>query len=68
MHCRDQLAAKERDVKANILIVDDDEGIRFGFSEYLSKKGYNIEEASSLAEAGEAVSGSHFDILMSEKF
>ena len=51
-------------MKAKILIVDDDEGIRFGFSEYLSKKGYDIEESSSLAEAREAVSGRHFDAVL----
>lgn len=47
-----------------ILLVDDDPGTRFGFSRYLIRIGYAVQEASSLAEAQEAVSGQRFDALL----
>lgn len=47
-----------------ILLVDDDPGTRFGFSRYLTRVGYEVQEASSLAEAQEAVSGQGFDALL----
>ncbi len=47
-----------------ILIIDDEEGIRFGFSKYLSKVGYLVREASTLAESKEAVSTQRFDAIL----
>jgi len=49
---------------SHILIVDDDDGTRFGFSRFLSKVGYEVREASTLAEAQETVSAHRFDALL----
>ena len=44
-------------MKPSVLLVDDDPGIQFSFRKYLSKKGYAVAVASSLAEARERVAG-----------
>src|SRR4030043_1282456 len=51
-------------MKPQILLIDDDPGTRFGFSKYLSKKGYVVSEASCLAEAREATSSQRFDAIL----
>lgn len=47
-----------------ILVIDDEEGIRFGLSRYLSKIGYSIYEASSLSEAKEIIHSERFDAIL----
>jgi len=51
-------------MKASILLVDDEPSIHFGFSEYLSAKGYSVQGAYSLAEAREAVASSRHDAVL----
>lgn len=51
-------------MKPQVLLIDDDQGTRFGFSKYLSKKGYVVTEASCLAEAREATSSQRFDAIL----
>jgi len=51
-------------MKPQVLLIDDDQGTRFGFSKYLSKKGYVVNEASCLAEAREATSSQRFDVIL----
>lgn len=51
-------------MKPQVLLIDDDPGTRFGFSQYLSKKGYVVNEASCLAEAREATSSQRFDVIL----
>jgi DNA-binding NtrC family response regulator len=51
-------------VKPRVLLIDDDPGIRFGFSKYLSKTGYHIVDVSCLAEAQEALSSERFDAVL----
>ena len=51
-------------MKPQILIIDDDPATRFGFSKYLSKAGYIVKEASSLAEARKAIIASRFDVVI----
>lgn len=51
-------------MKASILLVDDEPAIHFGFSEYLSAKGYSVQGARSLAEAREAVVACRFDAVL----
>jgi DNA-binding NtrC family response regulator len=51
-------------MKPHILIIDDDPGARFGFSKYLSKVGYTVKEASSLAEARKAIIAYRFDVVI----
>jgi DNA-binding NtrC family response regulator len=53
-----------RGVKPKILLVDDEEAIRFGFSRYLSKKGYAVETASALSEAKEKLSTERYDAVL----
>ena len=51
-------------MKPNILLVDDDVGIQFGFTKYLSKAGYTVQPVSNLAEARKAVSTQRFDAVL----
>jgi DNA-binding NtrC family response regulator len=51
-------------MKTEILLVDDDPGIRFGFSRFLSKSGFSIREAASLAEGREALASQRFDAII----
>jgi DNA-binding response OmpR family regulator len=44
-----------------ILLIDDEPGIRFGFSRYLSKSGFDVRESGSLADAMDALSKEPFD-------
>ena len=51
-------------MKPRLLLIDDDPGIVFGFSKYLVKCGYQVADASCLAEAQEAVSAERFDAVL----
>lgn len=51
-------------MKPQVLLIEDDQGTRFGFSKYFSKKGYVVNEASCLAEAREATSSQRFDVIL----
>jgi DNA-binding NtrC family response regulator len=51
-------------MKPLILVVDDEQGTRFGFSKYLSKVGYTVVEASCLVEARETVTSRRFDAVL----
>jgi CheY-like chemotaxis protein len=47
-----------------ILVVDDEDNIRFLFKEELEEEGYQIEMASNGFEAIEKVKGSKFDLIV----
>lgn len=47
-----------------ILLIEDEEGTRFGFSRYLSKAGYFIKESTCLSEAQEALLSQRFDAVL----
>ncbi|HUU26798.1 MAG TPA: sigma-54 dependent transcriptional regulator [archaeon] len=51
-------------MKRNLLLVDDDPGIQFGFSKYFSKAGFAIRTASRLAEAREVFLSQRFDAIL----
>jgi len=51
-------------MKPRLLLIDDDPGIVFGFSKYLLKSGYQVVDASCLADAQEAVSTERFDAVL----
>jgi DNA-binding NtrC family response regulator len=51
-------------MKSNLLLVDDDESIQFGFSRFFSKHGYGIDSVSSLAEARQAVRKCQYDAVL----
>ena len=47
-----------------ILLIEDDEGSRFGFMRYLSKAGYIVQEVTCLSEARQAVLSQRFDAVL----
>jgi len=49
--------------KRSILIIDDEESIRFAFHRFLGGKGYDVSTAASYEEALEALNKSRFDII-----
>ncbi len=51
-------------MKRNLLLVDDDESIQFGFSKYFTKHGFGIDTVSSLAEARKALQQCQYDALL----
>jgi DNA-binding NtrC family response regulator len=51
-------------MKPKILLIEDEEGTRFGFSRYLSKARYIIHEATCLSEAQEALLSQRFDAVL----
>lgn len=46
-----------------ILIADDEESIRYSFSEILCAEGYEVETADSLEGCLNSLSSTHFDLL-----
>jgi PAS domain S-box-containing protein len=48
---------------STILIVDDEESIRFTFSSFLKDEGYDVEVASSIDECRAALSAQDFDLI-----
>ncbi|MBI5103157.1 MAG: sigma-54-dependent Fis family transcriptional regulator [Nitrospirae bacterium] len=51
-------------MKQNVLLVDDEPAVIFGFSKYLSKAGYNVKGVSSLEEARQATASQRFDAVL----
>jgi DNA-binding NtrC family response regulator len=51
-------------MKKNVLLVDDDPGIQFGFSKYFSKTGFGIKAVSTLSEARRAIISQYFDAVL----
>ncbi len=51
-------------MKKNILLVDDDPGIRFGYTKFFTRNGYNLTAASSLTQARSAVAATRFDAAL----
>ena len=53
-------------MKAEILIVDDEESIRFTFKSFLSDEGYSVETAKSFDEALEKLSMGNFSLIFTD--
>lgn len=51
-------------MKPKILLIEDNEGTRFGFVRYFSKEGYLVTEADCLAQAGELLAKQQFDAII----
>lgn len=51
-------------MKPNVLLVEDNAATRFGFVRYFSKEGYEVVEASTLAEAHATLAGQRVDIIV----
>ena len=50
-------------MNSRILIVDDEESIRFTFSSFLKDEGYDVTVASSLAQCSEEIETDGFDLI-----
>ena len=50
----------------NILLVDDEETIRFAFSELLSRDGHDVTTADSYEAAIDTLSGNEFDLIITD--
>ena len=50
-------------MNSRILIVDDEESIRFTFSSFLKDEGYDVTVASSLAQCNEEIETNDFDLI-----
>ncbi len=50
-------------MSSQILVVDDEESIRFTFSSFLKDEGYSITTASSLAQCCEEIKDKEFDLI-----
>ena len=51
---------------STVLIVDDEEVIRFAFKEHLSKEGYTVITAHSYPSALEIISGTDLDVIVAD--
>ncbi len=51
-------------MKPKVLLIDDDPGICFGFTKYLSRTGYDVTDVSNLAEGKDALSVERFDVVL----
>ncbi len=52
--------------KARILVIDDEESIRFTFDCFLSDKGHQVKTASDYDEAVSKLSGNSFDLIFAD--
>ncbi|MCA1746353.1 MAG: response regulator [Bacteroidales bacterium] len=53
-------------MKANILIVDDEESIRFSFRRFLTAEGHHVTTAASYSEALEKMDERKFDLILAD--
>ena len=51
-------------MKPTILVLDDEEDVRFAIQDFLSQKGYSIEVAATLAEARGSLSTRRYDTVL----
>ncbi|MBI4849907.1 MAG: sigma 54-interacting transcriptional regulator [Nitrospirae bacterium] len=53
-------------MKAKILIIDDEEGIRFTFNKFLQAKDYDVSTAKDFDEAMQCISATDFDVIFAD--
>ncbi|MBI4698526.1 MAG: response regulator, partial [Nitrospirae bacterium] len=53
-------------MKAKILIIDDEESIRFTLENFLSKEGYEVVTAKDFTEAVQRLDGTTFDVIFTD--
>ena len=51
-------------MKPKILLIEDEQATRFGFTKYLSRSGYIVQEASCLSDAHNALLAQRFDAVL----
>lgn len=54
------------EVKVKILVIDDEENLRFTFNRFLSKEGYEVVEAKDYEEAITSLKNNNFDLIFSD--
>jgi len=52
---------------ARILVVDDEESIRFSFQRFLSNAGHEVTVAENIIDAGAILSGNEFDVAIIDR-
>jgi two-component system, NtrC family, response regulator HydG len=55
-------------MKANILVIDDEESIRFSFHRFLAAEGHNVITAESYREALTRMDEMEFDLILADIF
>ncbi|RJQ45028.1 MAG: response regulator [Nitrospiraceae bacterium] len=53
-------------MKTKILVIDDEESIRFTFENFLSDEGYSVETAQNFDEALSKISASDYDVVFAD--
>jgi two-component system response regulator HydG len=53
-------------MKAKILVIDDEESLRFTFGRFLESAGYAVETAGNYQEASAALAGKDFDLVFAD--
>jgi DNA-binding NtrC family response regulator len=53
-------------MKANILVIDDEESIRFSFHRFLAAEGHNVVTAKGYREALSRMDGMKFDLILAD--
>ncbi len=53
-------------MKTRILVVDDEESLRFTFQRFLQDAGYEVETAENYAEALEKIAGNDFELIFAD--
>ena len=51
-------------MKPKLLLIEDNEGSRFGFVRYFTKSGYSVSEAATLSAAAEILKKQNFDAIV----
>ena len=55
-------------MKVNILVIDDEESIRFSFSRFLAAEGHNVTTASGYREALARMDETEFGLILADIF
>ena len=53
-------------MNAKILVLDDEESIRFSFHRFLTAQGYEVTTAASYSEALASMDETHFDLILAD--
>jgi PAS domain S-box-containing protein len=60
------MSNKHSKANSRILVVDDEESIRFTFESFLSDEGYEVDTAKDYHEAVQKISGTSFDLIFAD--
>jgi DNA-binding NtrC family response regulator len=55
-------------MKANVLVIDDEESIRFSFHRFLAAEGHNVITAATYREAVARMNEMEFDLILADIF